>query len=252
MQRQISRLSDHFIVCGFGRIGRPVCEKLQAEGIPCVVIEGDHDALETARERGFLAIRGNATEDDVLIDAGIERARGIVCAVNSDADNIVIALGARELRPDIIITARVDEDGATRKIRRAGANQVVSPFRTAAHDIANSILRPHVTAFLERTSQADGGFELSEVSVGEKVAESWTVGRLRAKAGRNIVFVAIKKADGTTNLGPSDIEMFESGDVLIVAGEPASVRRVGDLLGGSDTEPLLRAHRELTSWGPLA
>lgn len=253
MHRQIRRLKEHFIVCGFGRIGRPVCERLEAAGHDVVVIEGDQNALEEARERGFLAIRGNATEDEVLLEAGVGRAKGIVCAVNSDADNIVIALGARELRPDIQIVARVDEDGATRKIQRAGADHVVSPFRTAAMDIANGILQPNVTGFLSQANHTDGGFELSEVTVdvGSR-GDGRSIAALRRQGSAELVFVAIKRVDGTTNLGPTDVERVAGGDVIIVAGPPLAVRRISSMVAGDRAKGKpARARRELTSWGPL-
>lgn len=250
MHRRLKNLKDHYIICGFGRIGRRVCQRLESAGIACIVIEGEQDALEEARERGFFAIRGNATEDEVLVEAGIERAKGIVCAVNTDADNIVIALGARELRPDISIIARVDDDGAARKIKRAGADHIISPFRTAAVDIANSILQPNVAALLQKSTQAEGGFELSEITVGETSHLGETVGQLRTGRGVSLVFVAIKRSDGSTILGPDDDEVLLPDDVVIIAGDPINVKLVTAKLNSAG--PVSRSRRELTSWGPVS
>jgi len=227
MQRKIDRLRDHFIICGFGRIGRTVCEELQSASVSLVIVDADADAYQRACDQGYLAVRGKATEDEVLQQAGIARAKGIVCAVDSDSDNIVIALGAREMSPDITIIARVEEDGAARKIRRAGATHVVSPSRTGGVDIAHTVLRPHVANLMRRTGDDDGDFELNEVVV-EK--GSFLDGHSPQEWGKehwdDIVAVAVRRSDGTTQIRPGGGTVFQAGDILIIAGSPSSLDKI--------------------------
>ncbi|MDJ0761909.1 MAG: potassium channel protein [Myxococcota bacterium] len=251
MEDRIDKLHDHYIICGFGRIGRTICDRLTEAGLPFVVIDGEHDAYEDARSRGFLTMRGNATEDDMLIGAGIQRAQGIVCAVNSDSDNIVITLGAREMRPDIPIFARVDEDGATRKIQRAGATHIVSPFRTGAIDIANAIVHPNLSAFLRAADSGDGSFELSEVTIAnDSQMIGHTIGEARTSGEERVVIVAIKRCDGSTVIGPVDSEILEPEDVVIIAGSAKDVARVCTLLNSSLKRGSSNGNLKVTTWGP--
>ena len=150
MQKDIDQLRDHYIVCGMGRVGRMVCRQLTDNSTAFVVIEQDTDRFQQARACGFLALRGTASEDATLLQAGIERARGIVCAVDSDSENIVITLGARELNPDVLIVSRADDEDAVPKIKRAGASHVVSPALRGGVDIANLLIRPHLSEILDR------------------------------------------------------------------------------------------------------
>ncbi|MCP4601104.1 MAG: potassium channel protein [Proteobacteria bacterium] len=251
MENRIGQLSGHYIICGFGRIGRTICQRLTEANLPFVVIDGEHEACEDAKAKGLLAIRGNATEDDVLISAGIERAKGIVCAVNSDSANIVTTLGAREMRPDITIFARVDEDGAARKIRRAGASHIVSPFRTGAIDIANAIIHPNLSAFLQSSGAGEGNFELSEITV-SKSSEivGQTIASARSTGEDKVVFVAIKRADGSTVIGPQDSTVFKPDDVVIIGGAAGDVERIYALLGDSIKTGSKSKKREMTTWGP--
>ncbi|MCK4414838.1 MAG: potassium channel protein [Candidatus Eisenbacteria sp.] len=227
MQGQIDRLRDHYVICGFGRIGRTVCERLAQESVSMVVVDPDEDALQVARELGYLTIRGSATEDEVLLRAGVERARGVVGVVNADSDNIVITLSAREINPNLTIIARADDEGSMRKVRRAGATHVVSPYRTGALEVANAIVQPNVTEFLSRAHAGDGGFELGEVTLSE---DSPLVGRTIREHGREegagIVFVATKRADGTTRVRPGGETEFRPGDVVIIASGAEGIARL--------------------------
>ncbi len=223
MQKKIDKLRDHHIICGFGNIGRVVGDQLAAASLPFVVIESDDKTYQGAIDRGYLAVQGGATEDESLLLAGIEHAASIVCAVNSDSDNIVIALGARELRPDIRIIARVEDEGSTRKIRRAGASQVISPSRTGAVDIADTIISPHTSEFLRSTEDANR-FELGDVVVApESAIAGHTICELGSGDLDEIVFVAIKRPGGATRIRPGGETRLQGGDVLIVAGRPANL-----------------------------
>ena len=140
MTRQINRLMDHFIICGFGRIGLTVAEQLQESGVPFVVIDCDEKQVEIALERGFLVVEGNSADDETLQQAGIQNARGIICAINSDAENVFVTLCARELNPGAFIASRASTESAARRMKRAGASLVVSPYISAGNQIANAVL----------------------------------------------------------------------------------------------------------------
>jgi len=226
MQKNINRLDDHFIVCGIGRVGRTVCRRLTEASIPFVVVEKDDGQFESARSCGFLAIHGVASEDAVLLRAGIERARGVVCAVDSDSENIVITLSARELNPKTVIVSRADAEDIVPKIKRAGASHVVSPSLRGGEDIANLLTRPHLTDFIEQSRRTDSDYKLGEVTVD---ANSVLVGRTLREYGaqeRSVAFLAVKHADGTTRIRPGADEAFRPGDVVIVVGEPEGVYRM--------------------------
>lgn len=226
MQNQIDKLSNHFVVCGVGQVGRAVCKQLAADDIPFVVIEQDAERFEQARAAGLLCVQGSATEDLVLQRAGIERARGIVCAVDSDSENIVITLSARELNPDIVIVSRADDESAVQKIKRAGATHVVSPALRGGSDIANLLIRPHLAEFLAQSHCSSDEFTLSEITVHP---DAPLVGQSLRDYGRkenSVVFVAIKRANGKTTVRPGADETFQPKDIVIVVGEPSAVARM--------------------------
>ncbi len=223
MQKTIDGLTDHFIVCGLGRVGSTVFERLAAEGVPAVAIETDSTRVQWARACGYAVIEACATEDDTLLQAGIERARGVVCAVNSDSENIVITLSANELNPDAVIISRADDENAVRKLQRAGATHVVSPARRGGDDIANLLLRPHLTEFVKASHQSGSDYMLGEVTIH---ADSALVGQTLREYGvvaRSLVYVAIKHTGEPARTRPAADEQFRAGDVVIVAGGPEIV-----------------------------
>lgn len=231
MQKEIDRLSDHFIVCGIGRVGRAVCDRLERAGLPFVVIEKDNEPSERARNSGCLVVQGMASDDEALIQAGIERARGIVCAVDSDSENIATTLSAKELNPGILIISRANRERSIRKIRRAGATHVVAPSLKGGEDIANLLIRPNLAQFLGQGS----GYELNEVTIDRR---SPLVGQTLSEYGAKeprIVFVAIKRADGSTQIRPFGGEPFQADDVIIVVGEADAVVRMAANAGSTPT-----------------
>jgi voltage-gated potassium channel len=228
MQKDIDRLQDHFIVCGIGRVGRTVCRRLSEASVPFVVIEKDQEQFNWARSRGHLVINGAATEDEVLMQAGIERARGVVCAVDSDPENIVITLSARELNPDVSIISRADNEDAVHKIQRAGASHVVSPALKGGDDIANLLIRPHLAEFLEQSSRTESEYKLSDVAIAPGSALVGQTLREYGAREQGLVFVAIKRADGTPRLRPFAEERFRPGDIVIIAGQPDAVLRMSN------------------------
>lgn len=231
--RQINELSDHFIVCGLGRMGYAACVRLEWEGASFVAIDQNEKLVAQVLERGWLAIVGDASEDSTLERAGITRCRGVVCAASSDTDNIVITLSAHELRPDAVIISRAEHDDAARKIRRAGASHVVSPTRTAGKRIAEAILSPELASFLDDVHDPESGVGFAQVDVkpGAPLVGQ-TVRELGERHG-DAVLVAFSRAGEKRRLRlPGDL-MFEAGDVIIVAGPPETLEQMKRAGGGA-------------------
>jgi len=154
--RILKTLKDHVVVCGYGRVGRHVVHELIAEGVSFVVVDKDLAAVEHVRHNGHLALLGNAANDDVLREAGIERAIGLVAAVNSDAENVFIVLSARGLKPSLSIVARANFEDSESKLRRAGADRVIDPYRISGRRMVTMMLRPEVADFLDEIAHASG------------------------------------------------------------------------------------------------
>ncbi len=165
MQQQIDQLRDHVVVCGFGRMGRTVCERLSAEDVSFVVVERDEEGYAAAIDRGYPALHGNATEDEILRRAGVDRCRGVVCVLNADAENVFITLNARYLNESAFIACRAETDGVVDKVRRAGATLVVSPHYSAGVNIANEILGLGKSGRTWRSYDEIAGICLDEVTI---------------------------------------------------------------------------------------
>ena len=175
--RAIDRLSDHYIICGYGRVGRRVAEEFRHAAAAYVVLDRSEAAIAAANERGDLLVHGDATDDADLVRAGIERARGLVAAADSDVDNLYVVLSAKAGRPDLTIVARASDRAAERKLLLAGADRVVLPYATAGVVMANLVLRPQVTAFLDTVMTAVGpDLQLAEIEV-QRAAVRWPAGR---------------------------------------------------------------------------
>jgi voltage-gated potassium channel len=155
-ERTIQQLHDHFIICGYGRVGRRVAEEFRAEQVPYLALDFHEEAVAAAHEDGTLMVEGDATQDENLRRAGLDRARGLVAASDSDADNLYIVLSARSERPDLTIVARASGADAERKLVLAGADRVVLPYTAAGRVMANLVLKPQVTAFLDAVTTATG------------------------------------------------------------------------------------------------
>lgn len=224
MLKTIENMSDHYIVCGVGRVGRAVCERFEESGVPLVIIDRDVERCEWARAHGHLAIEGNATDDDTLLAAGIERCKGVVAAAPSDNENLVITLTAREHNADCLIICRSGDPDTEAKFRRAGADRVVAPETHGGHTIANLLVRPHMTDFLAHTGEDD--YQLTELHLREN---SPLVGLTILELGQRepqLVFVAHKPADQPARVRPDLNEVLATGDVLIVVGDLDALGRV--------------------------
>lgn len=221
MKRKIADCSGHVVVCGYGRIGQKICIEIERSGLECVVIESDRESVQNAVVDGHLVVSGVASEDAVLIAAGLDRASAIVCGVNSDAENLFITVTAKELNPNCRIISRAESPGASSKLERAGASLVVSPHQMAGKTIATALVHPRLTRFLHSSaahSKESCYFELGEVIVqtGSNV-EGKTVREVGSEL-RGLVFVAIERQGSPLIVQPSGAEQFIAGDVLIFAG----------------------------------
>ena len=224
--RAIERMSGHFIICGYGRVGQRVGQEFRAADVPYVVLDFSNDALDAARECNDLYIEGDGTEDEDLAKAGIDRARGLVASSDSDADNLYITLSARHKRPDLTIVARASDEDAQKKLKLAGADRVVTPYSTAGRVMANLVLKPQVTAFLDVVTTAEGDdFMLEEIEVTrtcERAGKS--IRELRVRDATGAIIVALRKRDGTFDTTPTPEAVLEVGDVLIAAGTEEELR----------------------------
>ena len=235
-QRTIERLDDHFIICGYGRVGRRVAEELRASGAAYVVLDFSRDAVLAAREHGDLFIEGNGTEDEDLARAGLALARGLVAAADSDADNLYIVLSARSARPELFIVARGSDEEAEKKLKLAGADRVVLPYANAGRVMASLAIRPQVGAFLDIVTTATGpGLQFEEIEVTLASEQSGrTIRDLRIRDTTGAIIVALRKVDGTFDATPEPDALIDVGDVLIAVGAPDELRRLEEMFAPKD------------------
>lgn len=230
-ERAIERLTDHYIICGYGRVGQRVADEFRAADAHYVVLDLSDVAVAAAKEHGDLFVHGNATDDDDLARAGLDRARGIVVASDSDADNLYITLSARSVRPDIQIVARASDEDAEKKLKLAGADRVVLPYSAAGRTMANLVLKPQVTAFLDTVTTAAGpDLHLAEIEVSPECDNAGrTIREMRVRHDTGAVIVALRKRDGTFDATPEPDAVIEPGDVIVGVGTTEELRRLEDL-----------------------
>jgi len=219
MKEKISKLKGHVILCGYGQVGRQVARVFESEKTPFVIIDHNEEALANAADAGYLYLEGNATSDEVLKEAGVERARALVAALATDADNLYVTLSARELHSDLFIVARASVEESESKLQRAGADRTMSPYRIGGRRMAMLTLRPLVVDFIDTTMHS-GGRELVLENVkiwsGSPV-EGKTVGEGRKHCG-GVSILAVRKKDGRLLSNPSPETLLESEDELVIIG----------------------------------
>ena len=235
MKRMLDNLTNHFILCGYGRIGGIVARELHQQGVPLVVIERDSERVQNALAHGWIAVEADASQEDVLTRVGIQRARGLIAAVGTDADNVYTVLTARVMRPDLFIIARIESDEAAQRLRRAGADRVISPYRIGAARMAQTALRPAVVDFIEfATSSGHLDLSMEQIHI---LSDSGLVGQSIVDAGIRqrfgVIVVAAKRQDGTMEFNPAPEFVIGSGDELVVLGRPENVRALEDLISSS-------------------
>ncbi len=222
MARQLQKIEDHYIVCGYGRIGHRIVEVLQDADIALVVIENQDSSIKRLQDDGLLYVQGNAQEESVLKEAGIEKAKGLVCALSQDQTNVFVTLIARELNEDIFILVRTNERYNTKKIYRAGADRVISPYDIGADRMANVILRPHVNKFINRITGAEQDHVFDEVTVFEDAPLAGkTLAEASIRQKYSVVVIAIASDDGDTDIlfNPGRDDTIKTGNSLIVLGD---------------------------------
>ena len=230
-RRMIEELRDHIIVCGYGRVGRRAAEEFRGSGIPYVVLDHSDDALEAADRNDDLFLRGNGANDDDLVRAGIGSARGLIVASDDDADNLYITLSAKAKRPDLVVIARASSEDAERKLRLAGADRVVTPYTTAGRVMANLMIKPQVTAFVNvLTSAREPNLSFEEIEVTESCgAVGATIGELDVAKRTGAYIVAIRKSDGELEVRPSKETRLDRGDILVGIGSPDEISKLEEL-----------------------
>jgi len=236
MERSISRLRDHYVICGCGGVGREVALEFRRAGVPFVIVDQDPEHAELARDHSILFLEGDAEDDEILIMAGIQRAKGLVASLRNDDANVFVVLTARQLNPDLTIVSRAADERTVGKLLKAGADRVFSPDQIVGRRMASVILRPSVVNFLDVvTGGGDMTMRLEEVPV---AADSLLVGKqlrqtdVGPKTGA--VVVSIQGADGGLRTSPSDTAslssvVLEEGDRLIALGNEGQLRRLRDL-----------------------
>ncbi|GAB4571528.1 MAG: potassium channel protein [Anaerolineae bacterium] len=225
MEKWLMTAKDHYVICGYGRIGQQIARDLQARGQAFVVIDQNPENEEHFLEEQINFIIGNATQDEVLIEAGIERARGLVAALDTDADNVLAVLTARELNPGLFIVARAETLASEKKLRRAGANRVVSPYDIGGHRLSLALLRPAVHDLLNRLFDVTNEeAELGEIHVGANSRlKGQTISRCDLRQITSVTILAIQKPSGEFRINPSPQYQITEGDVLVVVGPPESI-----------------------------
>lgn len=232
-KHMIDSLSGHFIICGFGRVGRGAAVELQRSHTPIVVIDRNETRIEQVLKAGFLGLQADAHRDETLREAGIERARGLIAALSSDADNLFLTISARTLNPQLHIATRANEDESVAKLRRAGATYVVSPYGVTGSRLAQSVVRPHVTQFLDYATfdpAVDMGIEQICITDQSQLAGQ-TIQQLAARCGEGVMSVlAIRRGAGDMLFNPTPATLLTAGDHLIVMGPTGALQRLEQYL----------------------
>ncbi len=234
----IEGMRNHFIICGYGRVGRRAGREFRESGMPYVVVDFHEDALEAARRNSDILVEGSGTDDANLVAAGIERASGLVASADSDVDNLYITLSARATHPDLLIVARASDDDAAKKLRMAGADRVVQPYSTAGREMAKLVLRPQVAAYLEVATTAGAEeIQFEEIVVTPECAHAGeTIGNLRVRDATGAMIVAVRKADGSFDTRPTGTVTLDQGDIIIGVGTASELRALEELFAPNGRE----------------
>ena len=236
LERQISKLEGHYIVCGAGRVGRSAAREFQARPVQFVIIEKDEAKVRWAAEEDMLVLIGDATREETLRAARIDRAKGLIAAVATDAENLYIVLTARGLHPTLRIVARASEEEAADKLRKAGATEVVSPYQVIGRRIAISLLRPHVLDFIDVATTLfgpqDPDLQIEQVLVSQRSSLSGkTLEDSGIRRNTGVIILALRKADGKMQFNPSANSRIEGGDHLIAMGHGSDLKQLEAMAG---------------------
>ena len=234
IKNMIDKLHDHYIVCGYGRVGRGAASELQRADVPFIVIDKNEDRIEGAIRAGMLGVVGDANRDEALLDVGIMRARGLIATLSTDADNLFLILSAKGLKPGLQVSARIAEEISEQKFRRAGADFVFAPYDITGNRMAQALLRPHVFQFIDFTTKnigLDVGIEQVRVNDGSEFG-SHSLSELQLRRDLGVIVLAIRKADGRMLFNPPAEAEIQGGDYLVVMGESPNLRKLEHMLSG--------------------
>lgn len=232
MEKKIKDLKDHYILCGYGRVGQQVAKEFSAAGVTFVVVENNPEKCALCREEGLLCIEGDASSDEILEETNIRMATGLVAAVDTDADNVFVTLTARVLNPEILIVARANSEETEEKLIKAGATRVISPTAIGGRRMANLLLKPLVCDYLDFVSH--GGnleFQLEEIAIDDGsslVGKTIRQTQLRDKAG--VLILAIQREDGGLDTNPSPETFLSKKDRVVVIGTKNQLDELQKLL----------------------
>ncbi|NBF41402.1 MAG: potassium channel protein [Spirochaetes bacterium] len=230
MDRQIRRLRNHYIVCGYGRMGRHVCTELEAERANYVVIEKDEALLDRLISGGVLYVQGDATNDEALLRAGIEHAKGLITVVSSDPENVYTTLSAKTLNPNVFVVSRALQDETESKLRKAGADRVIKPYEHVGQRMAQLLLRPGIVEFMDTVAHEAGkDIKMEEIIISDEsqlVGHSLLDSPIRDEL--NIIIVVIHRQDGELIYNPSSIVELQAGDHMIAVGDRDNLKRLAE------------------------
>lgn len=232
-KRMIESLHDHYIICGFGRVGRGAAYELMRSKVPIVVVDNDEDKIDMVIKAGMLGVLADSTKDETLRGVRIDRARGLVAALASDADNLFLTLSAKTLNSKLTVATRANEDEAASKLRRAGADSVVSPYGVTGSRLAQSLVRPHVTQFLDYAMldpAVDLGIEQFRVEEDSRMARKALAELKELRKEFGVSVLAIRRGHGEMIFNPDAATMINAGDHLIVMGKTNSLQQLEKLL----------------------
>lgn len=233
-RRMIDNLANHFIICGYGRVGRNAAHELQRAHVPFVIVDRNPERTEKALLAGMLAVAADSTRDETLRSVGVERARGLVSALATDSDNLFVILSAKNLNPKLYVATRAGEEEAEDKLRRAGADAVFAPYTTAGYRLAQAVLRPHVFQFFDVATRSMGlDVNIEQVRVPEMSEfASHSLEQTQIRRDLGVIVLAIRKSDGRMLFNPPAETVISAGDHLIVMGKPAHLRSLEDTIAG--------------------
>ena len=235
VKNMIEKLQGHYIVCGFGRLGRGASDELRRSGVPFVVIDKNEERVERAMKMGMLSVAADASSDDALRDVGIDKARGLIATLSTDADNLFLILSAKSLNSRLHLAARIDEEASEQKMRRAGADFVFAPYNSTGHRMAQALLKPHVHQFINFATQETGldvNIEQVQVSTRSSFADR-TLADVNAQRGLDVIVLAVRKAAGEMLFNPPPEMKIAAGDHLIVMGATDRLQKLEQLLTGA-------------------
>ena len=230
MEKIIEKMNNHYIICGGGRIGFLICRELMAGKMPCVVIDNNPEVIQKAQDEGFICFKGDATQDKILIEAGIKRAKGVVCVLPSDAENLYVILTAKDLNQQIYIISRSEEEESEHRLLRAGADRVMSPYTLGGVRMAMAILRPAMLDFIEITTRQQSlELRMEEIPVCKGspfISQSLEDSGIRKRYG--LIIVAVKNDSGKMIFNPMANYIIAEGDRLIAMGEDENVKQFAE------------------------